>query len=588
MADSDLPVFPFRVNWENGVIERLMFKSPILRAEEGAEQRRSVRPTPRRAIEADFLLYGPERAFFDLYMHGLSAQTVLVPFYWDLGITTAAAAMGSTDRLEFDTRWTEFEVGKLALIQGRTALEYEVVEIDAIDDDGLDLVAPVTRNWPAGSRVMPLRRGLIDEMGTLSHPTAAVAEITVRLSVAEANPWTPATDESPLFQTYRVFLESPNWVSELEAEMAHDVVRFDPEIGIPYQTDPVGRANVGQGHSWFLKGREGLASFRDLVYRHKGRRGQFWLPTFKADLELTSDIASSDTEIEVANVGMSYVGGGDPISGREYILIETWDGEAIPLQITDITPGPGSQIETIGLGGAVGQDLSVEQVRRISFMDMGRFDQDEFELQHHTDTRNLTEVSASFRTFKNSRDPSGVIELPIPEAAMSGAACGPLSPDDCYGLSFAGWYAKATIECLNDDSGLPGSNGFFVNPNGVTQLDKPEVGSVWAGSETEQFPDGVPKGVYTGTRKVEFYWVDPDVMDSTEVQYRVQFPAGSIDDTMPVRFTWQFWNSPPTSPSPVTSTIINPGQPSDDSTNPADVGDLFPLDYFLHVDSGAT
>lgn len=144
---------------------------------------------------------------------------------------------------------------------------------------------------------------------------------------------------------------------------------------------------------------------------------------------------------------------------------------------------------------------------------------------------------------------------------------------------FRGWYARAVVTILSTDASFPGnSSGFFIQPgNGVVQLDKPEEGSFYSGTESEDFPDGIPVVRYLDNYTVEFYWVDPDVMDCTNIHLRLQFQAGSIDGTMPVSFSWQFWDGDPASPP------AGPG--SDTSGNPFNVGDLFPLDWFFAVGS---
>lgn len=420
MSDALLPCFPFRPNWGEGVQERLEFRSTVLRADEGAEQRQSVRQTPRRTIEAEYLLIGPERAFFDVWMHRLSARAVTVPLYWDVALLTAATEAGVTTRLEFDTRFTEFAAGKTVILQGKRATDFEVVEVSAVDDDGIDLEAATGHVWPVGTRVMPLRRAYVEDLGELDHASASVANTTVRFQINDANPWTPAADGSPTYGGLPILENEPNWVAGLGAELRHDVVRFDPGVGLVYQTDPVGRANVGQEHRYFLEGRESLAGIRDLLYRHQGRRGEFWLPSFKRDLELVGSVLSTDTQIEIENIGLSYAGG--PGSGREHIIIWTNDGQRIVRRITDSEAT--GDTETLDLDAAMGLDLSPGLVRKISFLDTARFDQDEFELTHLTDSQGLTELTTTFRTFPRIRTAPAPLEYPIPLTEENGVPCG--------------------------------------------------------------------------------------------------------------------------------------------------------------------
>lgn len=427
MADIDLPVFSFLPDWAGGVTENLSFLTDVLRAEEGAEQRRILRLTPRRTLEADFLLYGADRTFWDLFMSRLSGGEIMVPLYWDIGRLSATLVPAVTNRLDLDTRWTEFAPG-LAIIAGKRALEYEVVEIVAVDDDGLDLAAPVDNPWPVGSAVMPLRRALIDDTGEVSHLSDRVATVSVQIGFSVRNPW---VDQSvPVFYSgFPVFVSAPDWSGALGVAYDLETLRLDNTTGLPYQVDSLGRALLGQSHRWFLAGRERLAGFRDILYRHMGRAGALWLPTFKDDLRIVVDIAAVDDQIAVESVGYIYVGG--PASGREHIALRTASGTVFR-RVLAVSPGPSPAIEILELDGPVGLDLATGQDYQLSFADLARFDQDDFSLVHRTDTLGLTEVNAMFRTFKGTRTNPLPVSYPIPTAAMIEGTCGEAVDMTCY------------------------------------------------------------------------------------------------------------------------------------------------------------
>lgn len=422
-ADASLPVFSFRPNRREPLSENLSFLTDVLRGARGAEQRRSLRPTPRRAFETDYLLTGRERTFWDLFSSRLSGGELLVPLYWEVVTVSTPLLIGNTDRISFDTSYREWRTmaGDYAMLAGATALDFELVQIADVDATGIDLAEPVKRPWPKGTKLYPLRRGVLDGASEPSHKSAGVATVTARLRVTVENPWTPAADDSPIYEGLPVFLEEPNWVDDLTVEYGREIATLDPGTGLPFQVDTLGRALVGQAHRWFLTGRQRLARFRDLIYRHRGRAGSFWLPTFKADLKLVADIGAAATQITVENVGYLYTGG--PTSGREYIAIKH-DGGTILRKVLSVIPGTTSATERVNLDAAVGLDLSVGQVRRISFADVARFDSDEFEIVHHGGIDGHHDASAVFRTFKNTRTAPQPIENPIPVSEMNEDVCG--------------------------------------------------------------------------------------------------------------------------------------------------------------------
>lgn len=483
MADSDLPVFSFRPNWREPMLERLAFLTDVLAASEGAEQRRSLRPTPRRTFEADFLLTGPERAFWDLFINALGGGEVVAPLYWETVTLTSALTATTSDRINFDTSYREwaYHEGRLAILMGKTAMDYEVVEIADVDAGGVDLAAPVTRAWPKGTKLLPLRRAVLDQVGDLDHKTAGTATVTAQLRVIGPNPWTPAADASPTYLTLPVFLSEPNWVEDLTTSMNREIALLDTEIGLTYQVDTLGRALLGQAHRWFLTGRQKLAGFRDLIYRHRGRAGAFWLPTFKADLRLVNSPGSGATQIEVENVGYLYTGG--PTSGREYIAIKHAGG-TILRKVLSVVPGSTAATEKLNLDAALGLALSPGLVRRISFADVARFDTDDFEITHYGGVDAHHDASATFRTFKNTRTSPTPISFPIPVTNMNAAPCG--SPFTLVNPSFedgtTGWSGSIASRTTTANGGPP-FDGIYIgwpgnNANSEFYQDLP-VPNIW-------------------------------------------------------------------------------------------------------------
>lgn len=149
--------------------------------------------------------------------------------------------------------------------------------------------------------------------------------------------------------------------------------------------------------------------------------------------------------------------------------------------------------------------------------------------------------------------------------------------------AFDGWYARARIVLVNPSTTLPGL-GFYVNPSGPAQTISNVSSGVWPGTSNSEFPGGIPYRVYdAGNHAVTLYWCEESAMDALEIDLRLQFPNGSVSAEMMASFSWEFWNTGPASPSPVTSTIINPGDTSSTSGNPFDVYDLFTGNWYFPV-----
>ena len=516
MADIDLPVFSFIANRREPIVERLSFLTDVLTSSSGAEQRRSIRPTPRRFFDADFLLTGAARTYFDLFMNKASGRDVTVPIYWEVVKLSTPLVATVSDGVDFDTEFREwqYQTGFLALITNGNPRVWEVVEIESVDDTGVTFTGPVTKSWPRGAKMFPLRRAAIEQVSELRHVTAGVATATVQFRINGPSPWTPATDTSPVYADLPVFLSEPNWVEDLTTEFGRAQFSLDTGVGLTYQVDPLGRALVGQAHRWFLDGREALAGFRDMLYRHRGRAGAFWLPTFKHDLSLTAPVSSlSSIPIQVADVGLVYTDA--PTSGREYIAVKHSGGTLMRRIVSvaeSVTPGS----EDVALDTPLGLDLSLGQAPRISFADTARFDTDEFEIVHHGGIDGLHTSSAVFRTFPNTRTSPTPIHDPIPDATMGTEPCGTYP-----------WYARFRIEFLNG-SGFP---AYSVTPQtSGANIDSADVGN---NPETQNHAISDPNNFF------EVVWVEGDVPTPQDIELIMQFPGGAVADDMRARASFQ-------------------------------------------------
>lgn len=580
MAIPDIPVFSFRINRDEPLEEVVSFLTDVMRSREGNEQRRKLRLTPRRSYDVDLLLTGNERTYWDLFNHGLGPRDVLCPLYWETVRLGAALQEDYGDRIDFDTTFTEWEyqAGGAALIMRDNALSYEVVEIAAVDAGGVDLVTPVSATWPRGSVIIPLRRGKVDSAGELRAISAAVATVTVRLMLKEANPWSPAEDDSPEYLDLPVFTTEPNWVDNLSTDLNREIATWDSRTGLMSEAFPLNRIMVGQEHRWFLNGREPLAGFRDLIYRHAGRQGAFWLPTFKADLRLAADVGAADTQLVIEKVG--YDATNAPRDGREHVAIKTPSG-LICRKIISSSPGDTPETEKLGLAGSLGLALPRGQARRISFLDTARFDSDEFTITHHGGIDGLHESSARFRTFRNTRVPPAILVGATPIGVMTDTTCGTQSEDACplFFPVFDGWDYEFSIMAVYAPTRSGLSNFYIHRPvefggkTGGGNAYGGKIGADW----DEKFASS--PGVKWGARRVrvDHHLAPSNIWDqsytgtwhATAGIGIVNFFGEKPTNYVNLYFYWRHWTQP--FPGTLAATVLN-------KTSNGDVTKPIPVD----------
>lgn len=453
MADSDLPVWTFPPNWKNGVVERLEWLTNVLGSRSKAEQRIGVRLTPRRIFEFTVNPVGRARSYLELWVHRLGATECLLPLWHDRGKLSSAVSIGD-NRIPIDTTFREFEAGGLAVIWQDT-FTWELLQIEAVDDTGLDLSAPVAYAWTTNTPVHPLRVMTMDEEVSSSALTGTVGEVQFTFTSNRANPLMTSAEPLDTYDGLPVVALPPNRMDALETQYARVMEELDQRIGRRYRYDENPTAFSKQFYNWRAVGREEHAALRETLYRLAGRQKAVWMPTFNDDIVIAHDVAALDNNIRIQKIGYKYIGGGQPIAGKKDLLLRDGANNAHFVRVTGTGTDPAPGQERLNLSANAG--FTVTEGAPGSFMTTVRMDQDIVEITHHTDSDGVAECSAAFTAFSNTRSVTGPLVLPteIREIAPDAMPCG--TPGDfgaCGPYIFDGIYARLFVE-ITDPSDTP-------------------------------------------------------------------------------------------------------------------------------------
>ncbi len=374
MADeATLPVFSVCPNDGDGALmERLIFRTDVLDAQDASEQLRGTRYTPRRLFEYEMFLEDDVRRFMASRAFGNGGGRWQLPVWVD-GVALGSSLSSGSTAVAIDTSDREFVPG-FAVIVGDDATESEVLEVTAVDGSGLT-VEPTARTWSAGSMVYPAVVARFDGPWTTQAFTTGDAFGTARLVSAQANPFASVAPST----TYRglpVFSLCPR-ANEPESGVGRELDTFDDDLGIPAVFDIAGLAIPTQSVTVTAEGREEAAELRSLIYWLDGMRGVLWLPTFQQDLRVTANIGSAATQITVA--ACNYTLDVAMALNRRDIRIETWGGAVYHRRITACA-APGGGVELLTIDSALGAAVTVADIKRVSFLQLVRSDSDIFEL----------------------------------------------------------------------------------------------------------------------------------------------------------------------------------------------------------------
>ena len=166
-----ITVFSHRPDWSEPWKETASYLTEILPAYNGTEQRRALRTRSRLACTYRVLTTSPiESMALETLVYGWQARQYGVPWWPETTLLIAPVAAGGRV-LPCTTRdRPSFTEGGMVLIWADYD-QWEAFQVVAVGSDAVEIGAALTRNWPAGSRVVPLRRGRLGAEQGLDRPT---------------------------------------------------------------------------------------------------------------------------------------------------------------------------------------------------------------------------------------------------------------------------------------------------------------------------------------------------------------------------------------------------------------------------------
>lgn len=480
MSIEPIPVWSLYPDWKDGTTETWEFLTSVGESAAAIEQRRGLRLTPRQYFEYSYVLQGPERTYFDLLTMRSGGSFCYLPLWHDVELLAVEHTAGMT-ALGINTTYTEFMNCDAVFIGGTH--DYELVEIVGRADAVVTLTSPLINTWPARTRVVPLKKVKLDQQPATTRRSELVNVARVKFCSVENN---RSDAENPLnsFGLQYVLEQDPNEVTDLTYNYERMLSSLDNTTGLPTLADVTGR--MTQQFAWWLRGRQALHQFRGMMYALDGRRVPIWVPTVYSDFEPVTPIGAGDLAIDVKRCGYTNLGGPGP--QREYILIHLQSGTRIYRKITDsVILGDGST-ERLFIDAAIGVDVPLNQLRRISFLVLCRLDQDTVELTHHTATRGMTTATLVFRSAAAKDGIENLFEIP------PGTVAPPICTSDFNWWTGSPWLGQmipSQLDSFGNYYVFPGGfarsmliyngNGALVNEVTDTQLF--DAINAWFGSD---------------------------------------------------------------------------------------------------------
>ncbi|MBP8110717.1 MAG: hypothetical protein KAY00_00050 [Agitococcus sp.] len=377
-------------NWSTPIIERLEWRTDVLLAYNGSEQRIALRQTPRRYFEFGFLVPTLlERQKLEAAISANGSQSWDLPIWTDSTPCTSAVSNGDVV-VYADTVGRDFVAGGKALLlatNGNTL----IINISTFTATQLNLSSAVVGAWPIETAVIPLRTAYLEQNQQISRFTASAIYGVVRFLCDDISEW-PTTTETE-YRDYPVLTTPSNWSQDLTLDYQRKMQIVDFGVGGIYRDDESSLPVFVQSHHFVLDSRQKITDFRKFLYSRRGRLNALWIPTFMPDL---SFVALSSTALDITNIGYTTLY--NQTINRRDIRIELTNGNVYYRRIVASTVISGT-VERLTLDSVLGVSVTAADVEKISFMMFGRLDTDAIELAWSYG--DYVDVRLNFRSINN-------------------------------------------------------------------------------------------------------------------------------------------------------------------------------------------
>lgn len=365
--------FTWSPSWTAPVVERLEWLTDVLPAKNRKEQRRALRQTPRWSYRFNFMEHGEERAKLENAIYSWGARLWAMPVWTDGTVLTAAATLGATV-LMVDTTTRDFQPGGLALVYGANGTT-ETLLIASLTSTQLTLDAPTLAAYPERTVIYPARLARLQVQQPYTRHTADCISGEAVFTVADGGARTALSETS--YRGYPVVTERFNWLENPIMDQGRSVEIFDYGVQQPLWVDESGIPEFLKTYLWTSLSRAESDTMRQWFYARRGRLAGCWCPTWARDLELVVTAGAADTALDVSHRNLAqHVDAG---VNRRDIRIELHSGTVFYRRITGMTELDDTT-ERMIIDTALGQIVTVADVRLISFMALCRLDSDGVEI----------------------------------------------------------------------------------------------------------------------------------------------------------------------------------------------------------------
>jgi hypothetical protein len=372
-------VFPFMANWDKAITQEYQWKTDVLQAYDGTEQRFKLRSNPRQQFSFETLTEGLETNRLDALLWNWQSRVFAVPLWVDASLLTKPVAANQTT-ITVKTQHLNYQPeGLVVLIKGQ---QVKALEIAQVTRNGLELKRVLNEPWPIGTIVCPALLARLPAQQTVSRLTAGITQASWSFE-SDGNETVQATLPKQGDETYRkhpVLAFQPNRSNPIDQQYLRLTSLLDNGINTATIDDHGKHPNIINSVEFILENKSQVTEFKNWLQQCAGRHKPFWMPTWQADLHSLELMAKGSRNMTIHNIGYAMHYQTQP--GKQDVMILLRDGTRIYRHITGaVISDSNSQKELLTFEKPLNQSIHPKDILMLSYLGLCRLESDQVEFE---------------------------------------------------------------------------------------------------------------------------------------------------------------------------------------------------------------
>lgn len=348
--------------WGGEFVEQLAWATDVLSAPTGNTQHRRLLTAPRVTVSFDALLDADQRRALETTLRSGAGRVWWAPVLVDACTLTSAVSAAGTS-LPCAPGIARIPAGSSVMLVDGDNVSYEIAEVDTAGESSITLADGLDSDWPAGTRVVPLRLARFASPPQVTRFTGDATDI-LAITFALIEALESAAAFATTYRSIPVFDFEPNWFGPPAWTPDRLVQIVDYGLAAPVVSDIAGVPLGSTAMKYTLIGADEVAAFRSALFALAGRWSPAWVPTWAQDVRVVAATPVGETHIDIAG---PLLADETLFANRRDLRIALADGSAIHARIASATD-IGGGVERLELDHTFASGLAVADVAAVSFL----------------------------------------------------------------------------------------------------------------------------------------------------------------------------------------------------------------------------